>query len=52
MTYLHDMLRHSEEEWAENLKYPLVKQKYDILRNYIIEEYGVDLQEIGNALCE
>ena len=52
LTYLHDMLRHSEEEWAENLKYPLVKQKYDILRNYIIEEYGIDLQEIGNALCK
>ena len=52
LTYLHDMLRHSEEEWEENLKYPLVKQKYDILRNYIIEEYGIDLQKIGNALCE
>lgn len=34
---------------ADDLQYPLVKKKYDLLRNYFIKNYGVDIQKIGDA---
>ena len=46
------MLTRSAEEWASDLEWPLVKEKYDILRTHFIENYDVDLQEIGNLMCE
>lgn len=30
-------------------QYPLFKQKYDIVRNYMLSTYGIDPQLIGNA---
>ena len=47
--YLSAVRNRTEEEWAEDLTYPLVKQKYDILRNYFLENYHFDIQEIGNS---
>lgn len=47
--YLSALRNRTEEEWAEDLTYPLVKQKYDILRNYFLENYHFDIQEIGNS---
>ena len=29
--------------------YPLIKQKYDIIEDYFKEEYGIDLQSIGDG---
>lgn len=50
--YLGSMAGRTSEEWASDLKYPLVKQKYDILKNHISETYGFDIQEVGDAVCE
>ena len=47
-TFLEEMVTCSSEEWAEKLTYPLVREKYDILRSYFIENYNVDLQKIGD----
>lgn len=46
--FLSGMYSRTEEEWEEDLTYPLVKQKYDILRNYFLENYHFDIQSIGN----
>ena len=51
-TFIECMLTRSSEEWASDLEWPLVKEKYDILRTHFIENYDVDLQEIGNLMCE
>lgn len=51
-TYLGSMVSRTSEEWAADLEYPLVKQKYDILRNYVLENLGVDLQAVGDAVCK
>jgi hypothetical protein len=50
--YLKNMLCHSESDpnsWGKYLTYPLVKKKYDILRQHFISTYGFDIQFIGNA---
>jgi hypothetical protein len=31
------------------LTYPLIKKKYEILTAFMLKEYGIDLQSIGNA---
>ena len=51
-SYLDGMLTRTSAEWAEDLEWPLVKQKYDILRNWVKEKYGFDLQAIGNMTYE
>ena len=51
-TFIECMLTRSTEEWASDWEWPLIKEKYDILRTYFIEHYDVDLQEIGNLMCE
>ena len=51
-TYLGSMVSRTSEEWAADMEYPLVKQKYDILRNYILEILGVDLKAVGDAVCQ
>ena len=51
-SFLTRMVSMTSEEWAPDLAYPLVKQKYDVLRNYFMENYKVDLKEIGDAICE
>lgn len=43
------MRNRTSEEWAEDLTYPLVKKKYDILRNYFLEKFNFDIQKIGDA---
>lgn len=48
--YLERMIMCTSQEWEEDLKYPLVRQKYDILRNYFKENYGFDVQAIGDAI--
>ena len=48
-SFLIALRNRTEEEWAEDLTYPLVKQKYDILRNYFQENFQFDIQKIGNA---
>lgn len=50
--FIKGMLTWTSERWAEELKWPLVKKKYDILRDYFIENYNVDLKKIGDAVYE
>lgn len=51
-TYLAGMVSRTTEEWASDLEYPLVKKKYDIVRNYIQEKFGFDIQKIGDTVYE
>lgn len=48
-SFLSGMRNRTSEEWAEDLTYPLVKKKYDILRNYFLKNFNFDIQEIGDA---
>ena len=50
--YLASLVFRTTEEWKEDLQYPLVKQKYDILVNWLKTEYGIDIVKIGNAIYE
>ena len=52
MSFITWLLTRSSEEWKEDLTWPLVKKKYDILRNWTQEEFGFDIQSIGNLFCE
>ena len=52
MSFITWLLTRSSEEWEEDLTWPLVKKKYDILRNWTQEEFGFDIQSIGNLFCE
>lgn len=47
--YLVGMRNRTSEDWAEDLTYPLVKEKYDILRTYFQDQFGFDIQAIGDA---
>lgn len=47
--FLDGMRNRTSEEWSEDLKYPLVKKKYDILRNYFLTNFNFDIQAIGDA---
>lgn len=47
--FLSSILRRTAEQWASDLTYPLVKQKYDILVDHFKKEYNLDLVKIGNA---
>lgn len=51
-TYLAWMVSRTTEEWASDLEYPLVRKKYDIVRNYIQEKFGFDIQKIGDTVYE
>ena len=51
-TFIEGMIARTSADWAADLEYPLVKQKYDILRAWIQEKYGVDLQTVGDATYE
>ena len=50
--YLASLVFRTTEEWKEDLQYPLVKQKYDILVNWLKTGYGIDIVKIGNAIYE
>lgn len=47
--FLSGMRNRTSAQWSADLQYPLIKKKYDILRNYFLENYGFDIQEIGNS---
>lgn len=47
-TFVSGMCNRTSEEWEEDLAYPLVKQKYDILRDYFLDSHAFDIQAIGN----
>lgn len=47
--YLASLVFRTTEEWAEDLQYPLVKQKYEILTDWLKTEYGIDIVKIGNT---
>lgn len=48
--FMYAMLTRTAEEWGDYLtKYPLIKRKYDILRNWFLTKYKVDLKKIGEA---
>lgn len=51
-SFIAGMRTRTAKEWEDDLKWPLVKKKYDILRNWIQENYGFDIQKIGNATYE
>ena len=51
-SFVMGMILKSSAEWAEDLEWPLVKKKYDLLRNWIIDTYGFDLQDIGDKTYE
>ena len=44
------MISRTSDEWASDLTYPLVKKKYDILQNYFLKTYNVNLKNIGNTV--
>lgn len=46
--FIENMVTRSSEDWVEDLEWPLVKKKYDILRDYFLGKYKLDLQTIGN----
>lgn len=48
--FIGGMVTRSSEEWKVDLEYPLVRKKYDILRKWIQEKYGFDIQLVGDAL--
>ena len=47
--FLDGMRNRTSEEWLEDLKYPLVKKKYDILRNYFLINFNFDIPAFGDA---
>lgn len=51
-SYLIGFVIRSSDDWEEDLKWDLVKKKYDILRNYIQDTYGFDLQKVGDTTYE
>ena len=51
-SYIIGMALRTSEEWASDLEYPLVKQKYDLLRSWIQETFGFDLQNVGDTTYE
>ena len=51
-SFVMGMILKSSADWAEDLEWPLVKKKYDLLRNWIIDTYGFDLQDIGDKTYE
>lgn len=50
--YLASLVYRTTGEWAEDLEYPLVRKKYDILVNCLKEQYGIDICKIGNTVYE
>ena len=51
-SFIMGMILRTSEDWAKDLEWPLVKQKYDILRNWIQETFGFDLQKVGDTTYE
>lgn len=51
-SYLYDMIYRTDADWAADLEYPLIKQKYDIIVNHFKDQYGIDITTIGNTPIE
>ncbi|HEY9551570.1 MAG TPA: hypothetical protein VIQ97_04725 [Prevotella sp.] len=45
--YLSQIFNATDEQVIQFLKYPLVKQKWDLLLNYYKDKYGIDLRKIA-----
>ena len=52
MQNLASLVFRTAKEWEDDLQYPLVKQKYDILVSWLKTEYGIDIVKIGNTIYE
>ena len=50
--YLASLVFRTAKEWEDDLQYPLVKQKYDILVSWLKTEYGIDIFKIGHTIYE
>ncbi len=50
--FIESMVTRSSEDWKEDLEWPLVKKKYDILRDYFLTKYELDLRKIGDKIYE
>ena len=46
--YIASLVYRTEAEWADDLSYPLIKTKYDILVD-ALQKAGIDIKRIGNA---
>ena len=51
-SFIIGMVTRSSEDWSADLEWPLVKQKYDLLKNWLQETYDFDLQKIGDKTYE
>ncbi len=51
-SFLIGMVIRTSDQWTSDLAYPLVKEKYDIIHNWFLEKYHIDLQKIGDASYE
>ena len=51
-SFLMNMIVRTSMQWKDDLQWPLVKQKYDILRNFLQDTYGFDIQKVGDATYE
>jgi len=51
-SYLYNMIYRTEADWAADLEYPLIKQKYDIIVKHFKDNYGLDISKIGNTPVE
>ena len=49
VAYCAGMIYRTDADWEEDLQWPLVKQKYDIVVKYFKEEWGFDISKIGNT---
>ena len=50
--YIYWMTQNPSTWWVDYLKYPLIKQKYDLIRAYMISTYGFDPQKVGDLTFE
>ena len=49
--FMYAMITRTADEWGDYLtKYPLLKRKYDILHNWFLAKYKVDLKKIGEIM--
>lgn len=49
-TYLYHLRTRTKEEWKADLAYPLVEQKYNILKEYFKFELNIDLEAIADKV--
>ncbi len=48
--FMNAMVTRTVEEWGDYLeKYPLIKRKYDILYDWFLDKYKVDLKKVGEV---